>query len=215
VSHPAGEPRRVHWERVYTDKKADEVSWYQPRPATSLELIRATGAALDAPFLDVGAGASTLVDNLIETGYSDITLLDIAGAALATSRARLGAKAVGVEWIEADVMQLEPPRRYSVWHDRAVFHFLVDAGDRDRYLEVLRKGIAPEGHFIIATFGPEGPLRCSGLDVHRYTLDELAGLLEPYFSLRRSELEQHRTPAGGVQQFLYAWWQARAPEPVT
>lgn len=205
-------PRKRHWERVYTEKKADEVSWYQPRPARSLELIRSTGVPLSEPLLDVGGGASMLVDSLIESGHSDVTVLDIAGAALERARARLGTKAAGVEWIEADITQFVPPRRYTVWHDRAVFHFLVDPADRDSYLEVLRRGLAPDGHFVIATFGPEGPLRCSGLDVHRYSLAELQGLLEPLFSLRRSELEEHRTPAGGIQQFLYASWQARGSE---
>ena len=205
--------RKSHWERVYAEKKTDEVSWYQPNPARSLELIRATGVSPAEPILDIGGGASALVDNLLASGYRDITVLDIAAAALERVRARLGRNAADVAWIEADVTQFHPPRRYAVWHDRAVFHFLVDPAERDRYLEVLHRGIAPEGHFIIATFGPEGPQRCSGLDVHRYSLDELAGLLEPHFSLRHSEIEQHRTPTGGMQQFLYAWWQAPAGEP--
>lgn len=212
-SHLVSASRKAHWERVYSEKDPDQVSWYQPGPTRSLALIRAAGAAPDAPILDVGGGASALVDSLLRSGYRDITVLDIAAAALERTRARLGERAANVAWIEADVTQFEPPRRYAVWHDRAVFHFLVDRTERDRYLDVLRKAIAPEGHFIIATFGPEGPQRCSGLDVHRYALDELAELLEPQFSLRRSELEEHRTPAGGMQQFLYAWWQAAAAEP--
>jgi SAM-dependent methyltransferase len=204
----SGMSRKSHWERVYAEQDPAQVSWYQPVATKSLAMIRATNVPLTAPIIDVGGGASTLVDDLLEAGYDDISILDIAAGALQRTRARLGDKAAAIHWIEADVTAFEPPRRYAVWHDRAVLHFLVDPADRDRYLATMAGALGPGGHFLVATFGPEGPQRCSGLDVHRYSLDEMATLLVPGFRLRGSEIESHRTPTGGVQQFLYAWWQA-------
>ena len=162
---------------------------------------------LDAPILDVGGGASTLVDHLLDAGYTDVSVLDIASSAFTQSKARLGANATRVTWIEADVTHFEPSRSYAVWHDRAVFHFLTDAADRDRYLDVLRKALQPRGHFLLATFGPEGPTRCSGLAVQRYSVEMLKALLESDFELRGHEKEEHRTPMGGGQEFLYSWWE--------
>ncbi|MBM4336322.1 MAG: class I SAM-dependent methyltransferase [Deltaproteobacteria bacterium] len=201
------DPTRSHWERVYESKLPSEVSWYQPVPERSLELIRATGEPLDAPILDVGGGASTLVDHLIAAGHSDVSVLDIAANALEHARERLRDAAARVTWIEADVTRFEPKRAYAIWHDRAVFHFLTDAADRARYLAVLRASLRPRGHFVLATFGPEGPTRCSGLPVQRYSLDEIVALLGPGFALRAHFLEDHRTPSGALQQFLYARWQ--------
>jgi len=200
--------RKSHWEHVYSTKDSVDVSWYQPVPAKSLELIRSTDVSLQAPILDVGGGASTLVDNLLDAGYQDISVLDIASSAFTQAHARLGAGAAQVKWIEADVTEFEPSRSYTVWHDRAVFHFLTDAADRDRYLSILRKSLQPRGHFLLATFGEEGPTRCSGLDVQRYSVEMLKTLLEPDFRLRAHETEEHRTPMRGAQEFLYSWWQA-------
>ena len=169
-------------------------------------MIRSTGTPLDAPILDVGGGASTLVDHLLDVGYTDVSILDIASSAFTQSRARLGANATRATWIEADVTHFEPTRSYAVWHDRAVFHFQTDAADRDRYLEVLRQSLQPHGHFLLATFGPEGPTRCSGLEVQRYSVEMLKELLEPHFELRACAIEEHRTPMGGGQEFLYSWW---------
>ncbi|MFQ5546792.1 MAG: class I SAM-dependent methyltransferase [Woeseia sp.] len=204
------ESRKSHWERVYADKEPDELSWYQPVPEKSLSLIRSTGAPLTAPVLDVGGGASTLVDHLLDAGYRDVSILDIAAGALTQSRARLGAAAARVTWIEADVTEFEPLCSYAVWHDRAVFHFLTEATDRAQYLDVLRSALQPSGHIVLATFGPEGPTRCSGLEVQRYSAEQVGALLGPDYQLRAHEVEDHHTPMGTTQQFLYGWWQAEA-----
>jgi len=200
--------RKAHWEGVYGTKLPTEVSWYEPVPAASLELIHATGVGQSAAILDVGGGASPLVDHLLGDGYADVTILDIAGSALRRARARLGDTGTRVAWIEDDITRFRPGRRYALWHDRAVFHFLVDAGDRKRYLDVLRTALAPGGHVVLATFGPEGPTRCSGLPVQRYSVEDITGLLGPRFELRQHHLAAHRTPAGALQQFVYGWWQA-------
>ena len=200
--------RKKHWHRVYATKRPTEVSWYQSIPERSLALIRATGAPLTAPILDVGGGASTLVDHLLDAGYEDVSVLDIATNAFDQARARLGAAAARVTWITADITEFEPPRAYAVWHDRAVFHFLTDPTERDRYADLLRGALQPRGHFVLATFGPDGPTRCSGLDVQRYSAEQIGALLGQDFHLREHELEEHRTPRGTAQQFLYGWWQA-------
>ena len=202
---------RDHWQKVYATRAPTEVSWYQPVPERSLALIRDTGVPPDAPLLDVGAGASTLVDQLLAAGYTDLTVLDISGTALATAQARLGAAAARVRWVEADITRFTPERRYALWHDRAVFHFLVEPDRRQRYLDTLGAALAPGGHLILATFGPQGPTRCSGLPVQRYAAAELDALLAPRYRLVRSEIEDHRTPAGQPQQFLYGWWQMISP----
>jgi SAM-dependent methyltransferase len=204
--------RKAHWEKVHAARAPTEVSWYQPVPARSLELIRATGAPLSAPILDVGGGASTLVDHLVGAGFTDVTVLDVASTALGLARARLGPAADRVTWVEADVTRFRPARRYQVWHDRAVFHFLTEAADRERYLEVLRGALRPAGCFVLATFGPEGPTRCSGLAVERYSAAGISTLLGRDFQLRMQQIEEHRTPAGAVQQFLCGWWQAEGPD---
>ena len=202
--------RKAHWENVYSTKESVSVSWYQPVPEKSLELIRSAGVALQDPILDVGGGASTLVDNLLDAGFQDVSVLDIASSAFKQAHARLGAAANLVTWIEADVTGFEPSRAYAVWHDRAVFHFLTNAADRDRYLDALRKALQPRGHFLLATFGEKGPTRCSGLEVQRYSIEMLKALLEPEYRLCMYEIEEHRTPMGAPQEFLYSRWQAEA-----
>jgi trans-aconitate methyltransferase len=197
-----------HWQTVYKTKAPTEVAWYQPIPQRSLALIQRTGLPPDAAILDVGGGASTLVDHLLAAGFSDITVLDVAPAALAAAQARLGAAGAPVQMIAADVIAWQSSRRYELWHDRAVFHFLVDAALREQYLNVLRAALAPDGCVVMATFGPEGPTRCSGLEVRRYTAAELSAVLGPTFRLVTSGLEEHMTPGGNVQQFTYGLWQA-------
>jgi trans-aconitate methyltransferase len=201
---------KQHWDRIYASERPTGVSWYQPVPARSLALIRATGASLTAAILDVGGGTSPLVDHLLDAGYEDVSVLDIAGSALDEASDRLRAGACCVAWIKADVTEFEPPRAYAVWHDRAVFHFLTEPAERDRYLDVLRKALEPRGHFILATFGPDGPTRCSGLEVQRYSAEQIDALLGQGFERRADVLEEHRTPMGTAQQFLYGWWQAEA-----
>jgi SAM-dependent methyltransferase len=193
-----------HWERVYQTKRTDEVSWFRPHLDTSLTLIRGTGVRPEAPIIDVGGGASTLVDDLLAAGYRDLTVLDVSSAALDAARARLGARRSMVTWLTADVTRAElPERHYQVWHDRAVFHFLTDPADRDRYVAQVRHVVAPGGHVIIATFGPDGPQRCSGLPTMRYDADALHGAFGDDFEMIRGSEERHRTPAGIEQQFVY------------
>lgn len=197
-----------HWQRIYRTKVPAELSWYEPVPHHSLDLIRATGLSRDRPIIDVGGGASALVDHLLAEGYGDVTILDIAPAALEQARTRLGAAAARVQWITGDVTSFQPERRYGLWHDRAVLHFLTTPSDQSRYLSVLAEALAPHGHLVLATFSPAGPSRCSGLPVQRYSEEDLSALLLPRFRLRRSEMENHRTPTGRAQQFLWSWWQA-------
>ena len=195
---------RDHWERIYRTKDSTQVSWYQPEPRLSLDLIRRVAPDLDAPILDVGGGASTLVDGLLDAGYRDITVLDLAPAALAVARERLGARADVVTWIAADALTAPLPwSSYAVWHDRAVFHFLSDPQDRVRYVDQTRYAVQPGGHVIVASFGPDGPTRCSGLDVVRYSPDAMHGEFGAGFRLLNSVREDHHTPAGTTQAFVY------------
>ncbi len=201
--------RKDHWEHVYQTQSPTNVSWYQPVPEQSMALIRSTGVPADAPIIDIGAGTATLVDILLNSDFSDISVLDIAAAALTESSRRLGDAGASVRWIESDVLEFEPMRRYYVWHDRAAFHFLTDTTSVGKYLDVLRTALVPKGHFVLATFGPEGPNRCSGFDVQRYSIEQLTILLEADFDLTSFKLEDHSTPTGNVQQFLYSAWRSR------
>lgn len=194
----------AHWERVYQTKRIDEVSWFRPHLDTSLELIEKAGRPGEASVIDVGGGASTLVDDLLDRGYRDVSVIDLADSALAAARERLGPRGRSVTWIEGDVTRLALPRaRFNVWHDRAVFHFLTEPTDRQRYIEQVRRALASDGHVIVATFGPEGPQRCSGLPTSRYDADSLRDVFGDGFELVETRLEQHRTPSGAEQQFLY------------
>jgi SAM-dependent methyltransferase len=175
-----------------------------------MRLIRATEAPATSPILDVGTGTSELPRALVDAGYSDISVLDISPTALSLSRERTGDVGDAVRWIEADVVNYCPQRQFAIWHDRAVFHFLTRPAERARYLQVLRQALLPKHHFIVATFGPDGPERCSGLDVERYSIEKMRTMLESDYRLRAFEVEYHSTPAGVEQQFLYAWWQALA-----
>jgi len=201
--------RKTHWQDVYRDKEPSKVSWYEPVPEKSLQLIHATGVGHDDPILDAGGGASTLVDHLLDEGYTDISVLDISGDALERSRARLGDAAGTVDWIESDVVDFHPVRRFALWHDRAVFHFLTESADRDRYVEVINEALLPNGHFVLATFGPQGPQRCSGLDIQRYGIERLQELFGSRFELCDYEIDEHKTPMESAQQFLFSRWQSR------
>lgn len=203
------ETRQSHWHAVYRDKSPTDVSWYQAVPTTSIRLIRSTGVARTEPIIDAGGGASTLVDHLLNDGYEDITILDISGAALQRSKQRLDGAANAVRWIESDVIDFRASRCYAIWHDRAVFHFLTDSDERDRYINVICRALCPEGWLLLATFGPQGPERCSGLPVQRYDIASLHELLDAQFEARGHELDLHQTPAGLTQQFLYSCWQLR------
>ena len=199
--------RQSHWHNVYATKQHTDVSWYQVEPSRSLEFIEASGVAKDRAIIDVGGGASTLVDHLLDSGYEQLTVLDIAASALRQARERLGGRADPVDWQVADVVSFDAQRRFALWHDRAVLHFLVDADDRERYVATLRSALAPGGHVVLAGFGPDGPQKCSGLPVRRYSVEKFAELLGPEFELRDHAIEEHTTPGGAVQQFLYTRWQ--------
>jgi len=205
----APDPRQ-HWDGVYGQRPTTEVSWYEAQPAQSLEMIAASHLAPAAPIIDVGGGASVLVDRLLARGHTDITVLDLSGEVLAQVGSRLGALRSHVTLLQQDIRAFRPSRRYALWHDRAVFHFLTDPSDRARYLAALLAGTAPGSHVIMATFGPQGPARCSGLDTCRYNADSLAKELGMPFQLTESQLSDHVTPSGSHQQFLYARF-VRAP----
>jgi SAM-dependent methyltransferase len=197
---------KEHWEKVYTTRATDAVSWFQPHADTSVGLIKATGAALDASIIDVGGGASTLVDDLLALGYTNLTVLDLSAAALAAARQRLGGKASGVRWIEADITRANlPEREFDIWHDRAVFHFLTSPEDRAAYVQAVFRAVKPGGHVIVATFAEDGPNQCSGLPVLRYRPDELHAEFGEAFALLKHKKEAHHTPSGTVQQFVYCY----------
>ncbi len=201
--------RQAHWQSVYTSKADDSVSWFEAEPAVSLALIDLVGTPPDAAVIDVGGGASRLVDRLLERGFGDVTVLDLSAAALDVARARLGAGAARVQWIVGDVTTWEPARRYALWHDRAALHFLTDPADRAAYFARLRRALLPDGHAIIATFAPDGPARCSGLPVQRYDADSLGAALGPEFELLDSRRHTHVTPAGVEQRFHFGAFRRR------
>jgi SAM-dependent methyltransferase len=195
---------RAHWEKTYTEKEPDRVSWFQDRPVRSLDLIQAAGLEPTAGIIDVGGGASNLAAELLRIGYSDVTVADISAGALDRARHALGQDGLRAHWLQADVRTYDFARTFDLWHDRAVFHFMVTAADREAYLGALRRALAPRGHLVILMFGPAGPTQCSGLPVQRYDIDALQATLGPEFTLLSSGLEAHTTPSGNEQQFLYA-----------
>jgi SAM-dependent methyltransferase len=195
---------RAHWESTYAERTPEKVSWFEPRPQRSLELIQASGVDHDAGILDVGGGASSLAAHLLDMGYEDITVADISPTALAHAEAELGGSAERVAWVVADIRTHGFDRRYDLWHDRAVFHFMVSPADRASYLDVLRRTLRPGGDLILATFGLQGPTQCSGLPVERYSAEALQQVLGEDFQLLSSSLATHYIPSGASQQFLYA-----------
>jgi SAM-dependent methyltransferase len=196
--------RKAHWEQVYRTKSPTSVSWYQPEAALSAQLIEQIAPDRTTPIIDVGAGASVLVDQLLDAGYLDLTVADIAGAALELSRERLGPRAASVQWLEGDIVHATlRPARFQLWHDRAVFHFLTEAADRAAYLAQVTRALAPGGHLLLATFAEDGPTRCSGLDVVRYSPEALLAELGDGFEAIEAQREEHHTPAGSVQYFTY------------
>jgi SAM-dependent methyltransferase len=199
--------RQQHWNQVYQARGPQEVSWYQHRPEMSLALIAASGVSRDAGIIDIGGGASTLVDCLLDQGYTGLAVLDLSRVALDTSRSRLGQLAGTVEWFEADVTTFTPPHRFGLWHDRAVFHFLTDPADRSGYVATLRRGLQPGGSVVISAFAPDGPPKCSGLDVVRYDEQRILAELGAEFRLHEVRRETHVTPWGSEQRFIYCRFQ--------
>ncbi len=197
---------KAHWEKVYTTKPPDAVSWYRPHLETSLALIERAADASSASIIDVGGGESTLVDDLLLRGYKNITVLDVSQTAINLTKSRLGSAAEQVRWLVADIAEIElEPRAYDLWHDRAVFHFLMAREQRIAYVRQVARSVKPGGHVIVSTFGPEGPTRCSGLEVMRYDAESLHDEFGARFRLVESSKELHHTPFGTTQQFLYCY----------
>jgi SAM-dependent methyltransferase len=196
--------RSAHWETVYATKGENEVSWFQENPAPSLELIELAQLSPESAIVDIGGGASRLVDSLLARGFCKVTVLDLSESALGAARARLGDRADHVLWVVADVTTWEPPQSYDLWHDRAAFHFLTDEAARSAYVDRLKKALKPGGHIIIGTFALDGPERCSGLPVTRHDAVSLATTLGPEFELIDSRPDAHVTPWGGTQQFQFS-----------
>lgn len=195
--------RKDHWEKVYTEKDENQVSWFQEKPVVSLEWIQELQPEPDSRVLDVGGGDSRLVDHLLSAGYRDITVLDISSRALDRSKSRLGTKGEAIHWMEADAVNITMEAPVDLWHDRAAFHFLTEEADIRSYVRGMKKGIKPGGHAIIATFSKAGPTRCSGIPVQQYAPGDLEALLAPEFELLRSRTMDHETPSGNSQNFLF------------
>jgi ubiquinone/menaquinone biosynthesis C-methylase UbiE len=198
---------KQHWETIYISKTADSVSWFQEHAGTSLQMIAGTGITSDGHIIDVGGGASTLADDLLSAGFTRVSVLDLSAAALQTAQARLGSKAAAATGITGDITQVElPDNRYDIWHDRAVFHFLVSPAERAAYKKTLGRSLKTGGHLILATFAEDGPEKCSGLSVQRYSVAELQAELGSDYALLHSKREQHTTPSQAIQNFNYCYF---------
>jgi ubiquinone/menaquinone biosynthesis C-methylase UbiE len=195
-----------HWEHIYQTKKASQLSWYRAHLEKSLELIASAAKGRDARIIDVGGGESTLIDDLLERGYQRVSVLDISQKAIDVTRDRLGERGDSVSWLVGDITTMElPKQQYEVWHDRAVFHFLTESAKREAYVQQVREAVKVGGHVIVASFGPTGPRTCSGLDVVRYDADSLHGEFGAQFQLVKHVEEQHQTPFGTTQEFVYCY----------
>lgn len=196
--------QKDHWEQVYSTKTTEKLGWYEPHLQTSLSWIKGLSLAVDAPIIDVGGGASTLVDDLLDAGYRSITVLDISEKALSSVKARLSKKAELVTWLDGDITSVDLPiHHYDLWHDRAVFHFLTEPELQQKYLNSLLKALKSGGHLIIGTFALEAPPKCSGLPVQRYSHERLESMLGEKFEIQRYHKEMHVTPGGVEQMYLY------------
>ena len=195
--------RASHWDTVYDTKGEDGVSWYQSTPVVTQDLLATAAVDHDAAIIDLGGGASIVVDHLLADGYADISVLDLSKVALERAKARLGSAADKVHWLHRDVLEWQPERRYHVWHDRAVFHFLVEEVERDAYVQALRGGLTADGRVIVATFDVDGPTHCSGLPVARYRAEDLAAVFAPHLELVTARRQEHITPAGVIQPFTW------------
>jgi len=203
--------QKKHWEQVYSTKQSDKLGWYEPHLQTSLNWIKKLGLAVDSPIIDVGGGASTLVDDLLDAGYRKITVLDISEKALSSIKARLGKMAELVTWLDGDITSVDLPTHcFKLWHDRAVFHFLTVQEQQRKYRNNLIEALKPGGHLIIGTFAPEAPSMCSGLPVQRYSPEQLENMLGGDFKLMRHHKELHITPGGVEQMYLYCHFQRTA-----
>ena len=195
--------RKDHWESIYTNKSTQAVSWYQSEATLSLELIAHAGLKQNDAIIDVGGGASVLVDHLLHHGYTNITVLDISSRAIQHVQERLADKSTQVHWVSTDVTEFDAPQQYRLWHDRAVFHFLTDKDEQQKYVEILKNSTHPEAQVIIAAFAIGGPEKCSGLNIVQYDAAKLSKVLGDTFKLLEERTEQHITPSGQIQQFGY------------
>jgi len=203
--------QKDHWEQVYSTKPTEKLGWYKPHLQTSLSWIRGLSLAVDATIIDVGGGASTLINDLLDAGYRSITVLDISEKALSLVKTRLGKKAELVTWLDGDITSVDlPTHYYELWHDRAVFHFLTVLEQQRKYRDNLLKALKPGGHLIIGTFAPEAPPKCSGLLVQRYSPEQLENTLGGEFELKRHHKELHITPGGVEQMYLYCYFRRTA-----
>lgn len=203
------EDRKDHWNKVYGKKSEAQLSWHEDAPSVSQELMELAGLTPKTSIIDVGGGTSRLAASLVERGLRDVTVLDLSQVALDTNKAMLGAEGRSVNWIAADITDWEPHRQYDLWHDRAVFHFLVNADDRDAYLDRLARSLKPGGHAIIATFALDGPEKCSGLPVTRYSPVSLSRTLGDSYDLLAYRFHMHHTPWGSQQSFQFSLFRKR------
>lgn len=199
--------RKDHWEQIYSSKSLSEVSWYQPTPETSLSLIQSFGLPKDARIIDIGGGDSLLVDHLLDEGYSNLSVLDISEKAIQRAQKRLGDRSRSVNWIISDVVGFQPEGKYDLWHDRAAFHFLTEEKEVDHYLETARAALLPSGYLIVGTFSENGPKKCSGIEVHQYSERSMTKRFSTFFDRIRCIVEDHLTPAGKVQNFIFCSFQ--------
>lgn len=195
--------RKEHWENIYTTKALETVSWYQPDPHTSLDLLRDAGLSKTAAIIDIGGGDSFFTDHLLEAGYENITVLDISQAAIDRAKARLKEKATKVKWIVADITDFQPEEQYDLWHDRAAFHFLTEPEDIERYKQALNSAISPKGILVIGTFSESGPQKCSGIGIKQYSAATLESTFAPIFVKQHCMPVEHTTPSGAVQHFVF------------
>ena len=193
-----------HWQNVYDKKNENEVSWYQKSPKLSLEFVKSLNLSLDAEIIDIGAGESRLVDNLLEMGFVNLSVLDISSKSIEKTKKRLGLKSKLVNWIVSDINNFNPTKKYDLWHDRAAFHFLKDSVEIDNYVKLVKSSLHNQGNLIIATFSENGPLKCSGLEVSRYSENSISDLFNNDFELIKSQKSIHKTPFSTLQEFLFS-----------
>lgn len=201
------EDRKQHWNQVYENKKATEVSWYEPMPETSLNYITECKLKKDAAIIDIGGGDSFLAEFLIGRGYTDITVVDISESAINRARQRLGEKADEIKWIVADAAEFKPDRQYDLWHDRAAFHFLTEDEKVEKYLKTIKEAVKPGGYVVLGTFSETGPTKCSGLEIRQYSISEMQALFVEGFTTMSCKNVDHTTPSGGTQNFTFCSFQ--------
>lgn len=195
--------RKAHWENIYSTKQLNEVSWYQPKPETSLDFIKSLNIHKSASIIDIGGGDSFLVDNLLDLGYTDVTVLDISRKAIERAKKRLGKLSENIKFIEADASTFSPTRSYDLWHDRAAFHFLTDESEIENYIKSAEQGVKPSGHMIIGTFATDGPTKCSGIEITQYSENSLPEKFRKKFKKIACQKLGHKTPFDTIQNFVF------------